>query len=823
VFRIAQDLDGRIWFSSESENYLAVPGNGKTRTIVSHPFQRMNIIQVNSIYPDPKQNTIWFARYDGLYGYDTLYKKDYRQPFTALIRKVTLNKGSNDQKILFTDTADSTTQTGSRPEIRIPYSRRNIYFQFAAPFYEDEARTRYKCLLEGYDSHWTPWSTDTQRAFTNLDAGTYRFRVQAKNVYETESKEAEFTFRILLPWYRKWWIIPFYFLFTLFTLYGIVRWRSKKLEKEKQRLENTVEERTKEINQKNHQLEYQTLQLKNQSQKLKEMDRVKSRFFANISHEFRTPLTLILGPLEQMYPAARNDKEKNRIHTMLRNTQRLLLLINQLLDLSRLDSKKEQLQASEQDVIPFLKGIVANFESEAEQKKIKLEFQTSPAPLSFYFDNSKMEKVINNLLINAFNYTPLHGTITVSVSLQKPDSEEDSHQEERVRISIKDSGPGIEPQQIDKIFDRFYQAEHTKANGRQGTGIGLAIVKEYVQLHHGKVDVHSQLHKGTEFVLTFPKDKTHLPPESITTETAPVPPTGSPAPFPTQISWTPPATEDHAETDIHLMTDETDEADTIDQPPTILVVEDNTDVRQYICESLVDDYTVIQAKDGTEGIEKALKFIPDLIVSDIMMPGKDGYQLCDTLKKDIKTSHIPIILLTAKASQESQLQGLDTGADDYIIKPFNAEILVSRIKNLIQLRRQLQEKFHKQALLQPDEIKVSSMDKEFIAEIKEMIEGNLGKEDFNVEKLSKLLFIDRTTLFRKIKALTGETPQLFIRSFRLQRAAHLLRHQTGTVSQISSEVGFDNMAYFAKCFRELYKVSPSSYMATYNENKTSQK
>jgi signal transduction histidine kinase/DNA-binding response OmpR family regulator len=807
VFRITEGRDREIWFNSQSQNYLAIPKREEQFEIIDRPFRRMPLIQANAIYPDPLRDITWFARHDGLYGYDTTVKKEYAQSFTALIRKVVLNESSANPIELFNDHPDETYNAVSLPVPRIDFKNRHLYFEYAAPFFESENEIQYQCLLEGYDNEWTAWNRESKRNYTNLEPGTYRFRVRAKNVYGTVSEEDQYRFRILPPWYWTWWMVSLYTIFFLFSIYQVIRWRSRKLIREKQRLETTVNDRTKEINEKNLQLERQTLQLQNQSEKLKEMDRVKSRFFANISHEFRTPLTLILGPLEQMFSDSKEDREKKKINTMLRNTQRLLNLINQLLDLSRLDSGKEKLQAANQNIVPFLKGIIANFENAAEQKKLNLEFQTKSKEITFYFDSQKMERVMNNLLINAVKYTPPNGNITVSVSRSKQLQEKNARPVEFVNISVNDTGPGIPPEHINYIFDRFFQAERFKTEDREGTGIGLALVKEYVELHHGKIDVHSMEGKGSEFVLHFPRGKDHLQPAEIT---------GSPGAEPVSLQpyknlGTPYEIE---ETDEIENGGDTDIGEAkASEKPVILVVEDQADVRRYIREPIKVDYSVVEAKDGEEGIEKAKAIIPDLIVSDIMMPGKDGYELCNVLKKDIKTSHIPIILLTAKASEESQIQGLETGADDYITKPFSTQILLARIKNLIELRRNLQLKLQKQMLLQPDEIQVSSMDREFIKELKIAIEKNLSDSDFGVERLSKAIFMDRTTLFRKIKALTGETPQLFIRSYRLQRAAELLKKKFGTVSQVSSQVGFDNMAYFAKCFKEKYHMTPSSFMA----------
>ena len=607
-------------------------------------------------------------------------------------------------------------------------------------------------------------------------------------------------------------------------MFLVVKWRSHKLVKEKQRLEHTIKERTKEIQEKNK-------QLKDQSDKLKEMDSVKSRFFANISHEFRTPLTLIMGPMEQMLSDSQDKKQQKRLSMMLRNSQRLLTLINQLLDLSRFDSGKMKLQTACQDIVPFIKGIVSSFHLAAQKNRLELEFYSQKESLTLYFDTSKMEDVMYNLMINAFKFTPPGGKITVSVTVKKDafgDSPRargrlplDPHYASQstpilggsstpgfVNISVQDTGIGIPKEQLAHIFDRFYQTQGPRQEALKGTGIGLALIKENVALHHGKIDVHSQEGKGTEFVIRLPMGCEHLEPGEII-DTAAAPPQ-SPKYKEIETLYMLTGSENEEQDNEEPCAVETPDR----EKPVILVVEDHADVRKYICEPLKTEYTVIEAADGEEGIKKAKEIIPDLIVSDIMMPGVDGYELCREIKKDIKTSHVPVILLTAKASEESIIQGLETGADDYITKPFNSKILATRIKNLIELRRQLQQKIQKQMLLQPAEIAVSSMDQEFIKEMQEIIEKNLSESGFNVEELSKKLYMNRATVYRKILALTGESPTEFIRSYRLKRAAQLLRDKFGTVSQVASAVGFDNPAYFAKCFKEKFHQLPSTYQAS---------
>lgn len=788
VFRIIEDSKRHIWFTSESRNYQVIPSKDGGFDIDAKPFRPMPLKQINVIYPDADEKVVWFGGTDGLFRFNTSMEKNYSLPFKALVRKVVLNQRSEHPTDLFFGHIDKES-----PLPEIDFRDRNIYFEYAAPFYENESDTVYQCRLVGYDDQWTAWSEDSNISYTNLDPGDYTFQVKAKNVYETESEVGVYSFRVLIPWYMSWWMISIYILLLVFSFYMAVRWRSQRLFREKMRLEKIVKERTSEIQEQKNQLEHQTIQLRNQSEKLKEMDHVKARFFANISHEFRTPLTLIMGPLEQMLAQTPDENLKKKYFSMLHHSQQLLNLINQLLDLSRLDSGKEKLRAARRNIVPFIKGIAANFEAAAQKKGLDLQIHAQSDEILFYFDDQKMEKVMNNLLMNAVKYTPLNGQIRVSTS----------QEDQFVKISVKDSGRGISPDQINFIFDRFFQADGAKRGGEEGTGIGLALVKEYVDLHHGKIDVHSREDKGAEFVLRFPRGKAHLEPGQLVNEEEIHIPAVQPrkAPdFETEMDIPEPS---------ELVAEEEDNG-----KPTILVVEDNKEMRRYISESLQAEYQVLESENGEEGVETARKVIPDIIVSDIMMPGIDGYELCRTLKKDMKTSHIPIVLLTAKASEDSMVAGLDTGADDYITKPFNTRILRTRIKNLVELREQLQTKIRNQILLEPEKIDVSSMDRKFIKELKEAINNNISDSNFGVKALSKLIIMDRTTIYRKIKALTGETPQIFIRSYRLLRGAELLRKGFGTVSQVAVEVGFSNIAYFTTCFKEKFDILPSVYMET---------
>jgi DNA-binding response OmpR family regulator len=506
-------------------------------------------------------------------------------------------------------------------------------------------------------------------------------------------------------------------------------------------------------------------------------------------------------------------------------------LINQLLELSKLDSGKMKLQAAKTNIIPFLKGIIDSFRLLAQQNELDLAFRTEDENnaeterFTLYLDPRKMEDVMTNLLVNAIKFTPAGGEITVVLQINPPTAtvyeDENLFPAGFVEISVSDTGPGIPADQLPYIFDRFYQSETAYEIQQKGTGIGLALAKELVELHHGTIEARSREGEGSTFIIRLPLGSHHLAPG----ERVELPPTPTQTRAPTHDNT---ANEITArETAVGKKEKEEKEDDTgplnlynleteagTAETDIILVVEDSADMRDYIRGALVPGYTVVDAKDGREGIQKAREIIPDLIISDIMMPEIDGCELCRVLKSDVKTSHIPVILLTARAAVENIIQGLETGADDYITKPFNTNILIARIKNLIDLRSQLQKNINREMTMQPVKTSVSTIDREFLHDLHEAIRKNLDNEDFNVEQLCKKLYMGRTTLYRKVLALTGETPTDFIRSYRLKQGAELLKQNSVTVLEVALAVGFSNSSYFAKCFKEKFHQLPSEYQAT---------
>ena len=517
--------------------------------------------------------------------------------------------------------------------------------------------------------------------------------------------------------------------------------------------------------------------LRKKKRQFEELNELKSRFFTNLSHEFRTPLTLMMGPLQQLMEGKRSQEEQQLLGIAYQNANNQLQLVNELLELSRLEAGKMDLKASQQNALPFIRGLVYAFETLAAQRRVELTFQSDMPSLPLYFDISKLEKVINNLLSNAFKFTPEGGQ--VSVRLSKLGKE--------ACIEVADTGPGVPLDQQERIFDRFFQSDEYQS---MGSGVGLALAKELAKLHHGRITLDSEFGKGAIFKVYLPLGHSHLSEEERVE-----------------------ATESRASTPSYGLRPKIalDSQHTTTDVPRVLLVEDNAEVRGFVKQRLATNFQVTEAMNGQAGIEKALEEMPDLVVSDVMMPRKNGYELCAALKTDVRTSHIPIILLTAKAEQAEKIQGLKTGADDYLAKPFDAEELNVRIRNLIQLRQQLRERFATAVELKPSEVSANSVDQDFLARALQIVEARIADEQFSVDVLAREAGMSRPHLNRKLRALVNQSTNQFIQSVRLQRAADLLRQQSGTVSEIAFQTGFSSTAYFIKCFKDKYGETPGSF------------
>ena len=657
-------------------------------------------------------------------------------------------------------------------EISLSHSENNISFEFAALSYVEPERNQYAYMMEGLDAGWI-YTTSKRRyaSYTNLDPGKYIFRVKGSN-NDGVWNEVGASLRIIIlpPWWKTWWAYLFYVAVILSIFIS-----STKFYLNRQYLKNKLA------------LESE------HAEKLEGIAKMKSDFFANISHEFRTPLTLILGPAEKIEKNESANPVKDA-GIVTRNSKRLLQLVNQLLDLSKLDAGKLKLEASPGNIVSFIKGTALSFESLFESKDIKLRIKSDKEFIETYFDKDKMIKILSNLLSNALKFTTYGGNITISIS-EIPDS--------YVVIKVKDSGIGIPQKELPKLFDRFYQVDSTQTKKYEGTGIGLTLVKELVELHHGSITVISEMGDPqndetgcTEFTIILPMGKTHLTDDEILIEA------NKEAEQEIQFE---------VQQDLNLINIKGPEIipNETESKTLILVIEDNFDMREYIKQSLDTNYIIEEAINGEQGIRIAKKIIPDLIISDLMMPKMDGIELTRLLKSDEKTSHIPIIILTAKTGQENKLEGLQIGADEYLTKPFDIKELQIRVGNLLNLRKKLQEK-----IIRGDysyikgEKKLDSIDEKFITRVKEVIEKHLSEEDFSIEEFASEIGMSRSQFHRKLKAIVGKSASQYVRSIRLNIAKKMIEEKKGNISEVAYLVGFSSPSYFSYCFKQEFGYSP---------------
>ena len=513
--------------------------------------------------------------------------------------------------------------------------------------------------------------------------------------------------------------------------------------------------------------------------KLRELDALKSNFFTNITHEFRTPLTLISSPIQEILAEPDLPPEKRSHFEMAsRNTERLLSLVDQLLDLSKIDSGNRTLQLENGKITQLISAWCDSFSYLAKQKAITLDIDIKDKETEVWFDKDALEKIVVNLLGNAIKYTPTKGQITVKAYIEN----------NFLNLSVKNTGQGLTKDEIDNIFNRFHQTNEQN----EGVGIGLSLIKELTALHGGMISVKSNKDNWTRFDVSICIDK---------------------AKFKNAVLKKPSSTHRKVPS-LGLNPKINAESEPLIENgmPILLVVEDNADVRVLLSDTFKSDFQVITAKNGAEGIELALEHIPDLIVSDVMMPIKDGVKLTKTLKEDERSSHIPIVLLTAKAGDDNELIGLNVGADDYITKPFNKKLLLSKVNGLIALRKKLQLRYSQEVILRPKDIAISSVDERFLEKVQRVLDEKLIESSFNSEAFSKAVHMSRMQLHRKLKALTGLTTSEFVRSQRLKLATQLLKQSPINISEVGYAVGFNDHAYFTKCFRETYNCTPSEFI-----------
>ena len=782
VYGILPDDDGNIWGSTNKGIFcLSAVKNINSNKWVFHNFTKANGLQ------DDEFNTGAYAKlsnghlaFGGVNGLNIFNPKEILVPEfmpNVFITDILINNQSiipGDKTAVLQNTIEQST------DITLTHLQDILTLEFSSLDFTASAQNKYRYQLVGVDKDWVESGTRRSATYLHLPSGKYIFKVQGSNSQGIWSdKIAELQITVLPPWWRSWWAYLFYILLLALGIRAYFKFTVNRAKLKSQ-------------------LNFEQLEAK----RVKELDSVKTQLYTNITHEFRTPLTVILGMAQQVKsnPPLHLD---NGIDMIIRNGQSLLNLVNEMLDLSKLETGKMQLQLVNGDVINFLRYIVESFHSLAESQKKQLHFLAEMDALYISYDPEKIRQIAANLLSNALKFTPEKGNIYISVS--ENILQDDEHTSTLI-IKVKDTGIGIPENQLQHIFDRFYQLDNSHTRKTEGTGIGLALTKELVKLMEGEITVKSPptgATRGTEFTVTLPFKK--------------IPAAAENSIYP-EIKETTPQKINMAVANGIIL----DEEKKGIEKPLILLVEDNADVVAYTA-SCLPDYRLAVGQDGREGFEIASEIIPDLIITDVMMPFVDGFELCRQLRSDEHTSHIPIIMLTAKADIESKMEGLEKGADAYLEKPFNREELLIRIKKLLELRKNLQQFYLKNAGLNnntaaietvahnTEPISENKIEDEFVKKVREAIEKNLTDTNFTVEQLCKQLFMSHSQLHRKLDALTGCSPNKFIRIIRLNKAKEMLKIAANSIAAIALECGYNDPGYFARVFKQEYEVTPQEW------------
>lgn len=763
IHAVIPDETGNIW-ASTNKGIVRFNQSGKSFAVFDKRDGVQSIVFSENAFFKDATGRFFFGGLEGLTYFfpDSIKINQFYPPiyFTNL----TVNNipyefgtGKTDSAILNKPFYETETITLNHKE--------NIFsIEFAALDYHAPDKNEYMYKLEGFNEDWVYAGNNRLVSFTNLKAGTYRLKVKATNSDKTWNPTPhELTIKILPPPWKTWWAYSIYVAVFIFLL-----WLTRYFGLRQVALKNQL-----------------TLSKLERQQENKLAD-FKERLFTNISHEFRTPLTLILGPLDDLLQRKKFETQVEKsLRLIQKQSKRMLRMVNQLLDFQKAEAGSLKLSLQPGEIVSFCNDIYILFNDEANRRNIVYTFYSQEKYLSFTFDHNKLEIIVFNILSNAFKFTPNGGHIAFNVK---------KNADQSCEISIRDTGRGIPANEIDRIFDRFYRGRAEDATTISGTGIGLSFVKELTELHGGTIVAESDGTHGSLFTVI-------LPPSNVAESLLPV--SAEPLNH----------TSQNIETNLNsvIMSEENDQMSQEQDLPIILVVEDESDMLQYIYEILAPSFKVVTATNGREGIDKAFETIPDLIVSDVMMPDVDGIELCRKLKSDKDTSHIPIILLTALSDMAHHVQGIREGADVYLPKPFNSQLLMVHIHNLINSRNTLKEFYARRIFLGTGNFEIKTFEEEFLVKLMKLVEDNISNSNFNNDDLAGLMFMSRSTFYRKLKAVTGMSGNEFIRTARLNYAAKLLESGNYSVTEAAFEAGFNDIKYFRKRFQEQFSVSPSEY------------
>jgi signal transduction histidine kinase/ligand-binding sensor domain-containing protein/DNA-binding response OmpR family regulator len=757
---VQEDLTGNIWISTNTGISRWNRSTGQFCNYNHHDGAPIGEF-TNGCASIDSQGDIFFGSINGLCSVDPA-ELEFSQPNEAPVRIVECRSLSRqieneNNEILFAD---------ENKTIELPYNKNSFRISFSSPDFAQNELVEYACLMEGLDHGWYNTQGDNQVTFRNIPQGEYTFKVKSrlKNQEWDENNIAVQSFIIKPPLWLTWYAKTIYSAAVI----GIITFIFLSY-RNRIKLRSILEIERRE----NHNKQ--------------ELNNERLKFYTNVTHELRTPLTLILGPLEDLESDSKLPSEyAAKIKVINSSAKRLLNLINQILDFRKTETQNKMLSVTQGSLANLVTEIGSNFKNLNRNDKLTIEIETDNSIDQIYFDAEIITTILNNLLSNALKYTP-QGTIKLTLGIVNQLGIR------YAEIKVADTGYGISESDMPNIFDRYFQAKGK--HQASGSGIGLALVKSLAEIHKAHISVKSTLGAGSTFTLLLRADEKY--PESIQ-KTVEKEQTGI-----AQINHSQPKT-DHANDDA-----------------LVLIIEDDPDIRNYIASSLENDYKVLTASNGLEGVSETQKHIPNIIVSDIMMPGMDGIELCRKIKEDVRTSHIPVVLLTAKDSIHDKQEGYESGADSYLTKPFSAKLLKSRIENLLESRRQLAEKIGrsaKGALVKeetPTEpLNISKLDSDFLEKLTIIIENNIDIEELDISFIKEKMNMSYSTFYRKVKGLTGITPNEFVRKVRLKNSLKLLKSETYQISEVAYMSGFNDIVYFRKCFKDEYGITPSEYAKT---------
>lgn len=823
VKSIQEDRNGKLWLSTNGGGIFSFDPEGMTFA----QYTTEDGISSNRFYNGAgavdSSGYIYFSSKSGLtYFNPSQMKEDYHQP-ELLINSVRIN--NTDVRCSNLSRVDIHNEN---PFITLKPYEKFIEIDFSAVQYSHADRNNYRYRILGLNEEWVDLGRKSNLSLMNLPKGDFRLELQCSNMDGVWCREGKLIELNVLPhFYETSWFVM---MVVLLAGIGVFVWNRMKIRDYRLQqilLREMVDKRTEEVRNQSRKLEIQNAELEAQkeelaiknenilrskeelkvmNEKVHEADEMKLRFFTNISHEFRTPLTLILGPVESLIKKFKNDDEAlDYLLTMRRNAGRLQRLLGQIMEFRKVDTGSLKLQAAYGNISDFSENIVKIFKNYVTEKGIKLLFSSNPGSIYSYFDEDKLEKILYNLLSNAIRFTPENGLIELKLSeVMEQNPGPAGSVQSYVQILVSDTGKGIPDEELKHIFDRFYQVKspfNTAEKG--GAGIGLSLTKSLVELHHGEIRAKINSKGGTDFIISLPQDKTHLKAEELLAGDDIVK-TG----------------EEHIFTQ-HYSEEPVKASGLVSSPnesekPKLLLAEDNIELLDYLKLYFHEEYEVIAVSNGKLALDEVRKSMPNVIISDIIMPEMNGYELCDKVKENHDTMAVPVVLLTAKTGDENYLKGLRHEADAYITKPFSPVILAATIRNLIASRDKMKSKYKREAILEPENIEIESNDDILLRKARKIVEENIGNPEFNVNTLSREVGVSRAALYRKLKALTNQSVNVFVRNIRLKRAAQLLQQNKISVSEVAYMVGYNDVQYFRKCFTREFQMTPTQYVEKFS-------